>query len=125
MHRWNFAGYSYVVLQLALWIGVSGFATAQNTWIVDAASGPGANFTDLPVAVAAAADGDEILVRAGVYGMTTVTKALRITGEPGAELRSRRTDDVLLIQGLPAGPIRALTIWSQIFHCRQIPVFAC
>ena len=36
-------------------------------WIVDAANGPGTNFLDLPPAVAAAASGDTIIVRAGSY----------------------------------------------------------
>lgn len=39
------------------------FALPQNPWIVDSAGGAGANFTDLPAAVAAAAHGDTILVR--------------------------------------------------------------
>jgi hypothetical protein len=54
-------------------------------WIVDAASGPGTNFTDLPPAVAAAQDGDTILVRAGSYSATTITgKALVIRGSGAA-----------------------------------------
>ncbi len=53
-------------------------------WIVDAANGPGTNFTDLPAAVAAAAHGDTILVRAGAYSAFQVSgKALAIRGESG------------------------------------------
>src|SRR5262245_7589106 len=40
-----------------------GAGLAQSTWIVDIHDGPGANFHDLPAAVAAAADGDRLLVR--------------------------------------------------------------
>ncbi|MFY9341180.1 MAG: hypothetical protein WAT39_01740 [Planctomycetota bacterium] len=54
-------------------------------WIVDAASGPGAHFTDLPPAIAAAQDGDTILVRAGTYSAVTITgKALAIRGAGAA-----------------------------------------
>jgi hypothetical protein len=50
-------------------------------WIVDAANGPGTSFTDLPPAIAAAATGDTILVRAGSYSAFNVAgKALTIRG---------------------------------------------
>lgn len=53
----------------------------QTTWVVDAAAGPGSHFTDLPAAIAAAADGDTILVRAGSYSAFTIaSKALAIRG---------------------------------------------
>jgi hypothetical protein len=53
----------------------------QTTWVVDAAAGPGSHFTDLPAAIAAAADGDTILVRAGSYSAFTITaKELAIRG---------------------------------------------
>ncbi|MEZ5963328.1 MAG: hypothetical protein R3F56_05710 [Planctomycetota bacterium] len=57
--------------------------SAQRTWIVDAAGGPGVDFTDLPPAVAAAVDGDAIEVRrrgATAYQTAHVSKALRIVG---------------------------------------------
>jgi hypothetical protein len=51
------------------------------TWIVDANSGPGTHFTDLPPAIAAAQSGDTILVRTGNYTAFYVTgKALTIRG---------------------------------------------
>ena len=55
-------------------------------WIVDAAGGPGVHFTDLPSAIAAAADGDTLLVRAGSYSSFEVptTKALLIRGAGAA-----------------------------------------
>ncbi|MEO6597709.1 MAG: hypothetical protein ABIP94_23435 [Planctomycetota bacterium] len=50
-------------------------------WIVDATSGPGTHFTDLPPAVAAAQSGDTILVRPGTYTAFDVSgKALTIRG---------------------------------------------
>jgi hypothetical protein len=53
----------------------------QTTWIVDAAAGPGSHFTDLPPAIAAAASGDTILVRAGSYSAFTIAaKELAIRG---------------------------------------------
>jgi hypothetical protein len=56
-------------------------ALLPTIWIVDASNGPGTNFTDLPPAVAAAANGDTIIVRAGSYAAFTVTgKALTIRG---------------------------------------------
>jgi hypothetical protein len=50
-------------------------------WIVDAANGPGTNFTDLPAAVAAAASGDTIIVRSGTYSAFHASgKSLTIRG---------------------------------------------
>ena len=50
-------------------------------WIVDANNGPGAHFTDLPAAVAAAQSGDTLIVRAGGYTPFAVSgKALTIRG---------------------------------------------
>src|SRR4029077_1951436 len=42
-------------------------ACLPTIWIVDSANGPGAHFTDLPAAIAAAASGDTLVVRAGAY----------------------------------------------------------
>ena len=57
----------------------------QTIWIVDAANGPGTNFTDLPAAVAAAISGDTILVRPGTYTHFNVSgKALTIRGAGAA-----------------------------------------
>lgn len=56
-----------------------------NTWVVDAANGPGTHFLDLPAAVSAAQSGDTILVRAGSYSaMAIAGKALTIRGAGSA-----------------------------------------
>lgn len=60
-------------------------ATAQTTWTVDANGG--ADFLQVTDAVAAAADGDRILVAPiaiGVYDAVTTDKSLEILGEPAS-----------------------------------------
>lgn len=69
-------------------------------WIVDANGGPGAHFPDLPPAVAAAVDGDTILVRAGSYSPLVVTnKALAIRGAGAAVTHVAGA----VVNGAPAG----------------------
>jgi hypothetical protein len=60
-------------------------AAAQGqVWVVDAASGPGSDFTAVQPAVDAAAGGDAILVRAGSYpAFSIAAKALTLTAEQG------------------------------------------
>jgi len=77
------------ILLLIAVLGLNALATSQRqTWIVDAANGAGANFTDLPAALAdpAVQDGDLLLMRPGVYNGTTTSKAVSIVGEPNAYL---------------------------------------
>lgn len=72
-------------LRLALFLSSSIALTAQRaTWVVDANGGAGAQFTAIEPAVNAAADGDLIIVRAGLYKGFTVTRPLSIVGEQGA-----------------------------------------
>lgn len=59
--------------------GATGIA-AQRTWIVDFYNGAGADFTDLPPAVAAASPRDFIRVRRGVYSGFATDKPLKILG---------------------------------------------
>ncbi|MHC4921799.1 MAG: hypothetical protein ACYTKC_19700, partial [Planctomycetota bacterium] len=56
-------------------------AAQPQTFVVDAAGGPGADFLDLPPAVAAAGHGDVLLVRKGAYLGFTTTKGITIVGE--------------------------------------------
>lgn len=52
---------------LALGLLLASPLPAQNAWVVDAAGGPGHDFTTIQPAVDAASDGDLILVREGTY----------------------------------------------------------
>ena len=61
-----------------LLLAVSSPLLAQATLVVDANQGPGTQFTDIPPAIAAAAPGDVIVVRAGSYTGFTVNKPLSI-----------------------------------------------
>src|SRR5262245_50864538 len=62
--------------------GALGFLLLQTVWVVDDNGGPGVDFTDIPPAIAAAADGDILLVKAGSYSHFTLSgKGLRILGE--------------------------------------------
>ena len=56
---------------------------AQSVIVVDASNGPGTNFTSLPTAVAAAGEGDVLIVRPGNYAPTTIDgKSLTLVGRP-------------------------------------------
>ncbi|MCI0585418.1 MAG: hypothetical protein L0323_01095 [Planctomycetes bacterium] len=57
----------------------------QNIWVVDDNGGPGVNFTDIPPAIAAASDGDVLLVQPGTYSHFVLSgKGLRILGAGAA-----------------------------------------
>jgi hypothetical protein len=66
---------------------VLGSVLVQSTWIVDDDGGPNVHCTDLPAAVAAAADGDALLVRAGSYTHFQLSgKGLSFIGEPAVRV---------------------------------------
>ena len=74
----------------------------QTIWIVDAANGPGTNFTDLPPAVAAASNGDTIIVRPGTYSAFNVSgKALTMRGAGAAT--TMVSGSTTTISAVPAG----------------------
>jgi hypothetical protein len=52
-----------------------------STIVVDANNGPGANFTDIPPAIAAASPGDLLIVRAGTYSGFTLDRGLVMLGQ--------------------------------------------
>jgi hypothetical protein len=57
-------------------------------WIVDSQMGQGAHFADLPAAIAAAANGDTLVLRAGTYtGAIVNGKQLTLRGEGAAVTR--------------------------------------
>jgi hypothetical protein len=64
----------------AVLLGSRALAT---TYVVDAAGGPGADFTDLPPAVAAAQPGDVLLVLPGSYSAFTCSEGITIVGYGG------------------------------------------
>ncbi|MBK8100360.1 MAG: hypothetical protein IPK26_24955 [Planctomycetes bacterium] len=76
---------------------------AQTTWIVDAASGPGTHYLDLPPAVASAAVGDLVLVRPGVYSAVTLTQGIRILGTVPTNSAQLVRCIGISIQDVPAG----------------------
>jgi len=62
-------------------------ALPAQTFVVDAAGGPGSNFTDIGTAVGAVPDGSLLLVRAGQYASFAISaKSLTILGEPGVSM---------------------------------------
>jgi len=78
--------------------------SAQRTWIVDAAGGPGVDFTDLPPAFAAVRDGDRVVVRRGSYGPARLDKAVQVVGEAGATVESMSLlGPPLEVTGIAAG----------------------
>jgi hypothetical protein len=94
---------SRCVLAICVAIASSAIMPAQRTWVVDAANGAGTDFTDLPPALAAAADGDTILVRAGIYAVGTTGKALRMVGRGMPVIRAATPREAFIVRGLPAG----------------------
>jgi hypothetical protein len=96
---------------LALWAFATPAARAD-VLVVDAAGGPGTDFTSIVAAVAAAADGDTILVRSGSYAAFTVNdKSLTISAHAGATVLVNGRIDVpalgaskfLVLRGLTTG----------------------
>lgn len=74
------------VLTVSLSLCLAAVAPAQ-TFVVDAAAGPGSQFTDLPAAVASVPDGAVLLVRAGTYSSFTITaKGLTVLAEPATDV---------------------------------------
>jgi hypothetical protein len=88
-------------------------AVAQ-TFVVDEANGPGANFTDLPAAVLAVPNGAVLLVRPGTYQSPTLgARSLTLLGEPGANLLPTGIAGGLTISGL--GPNHSILVRGFTF----------
>ncbi len=85
---------------------------AQRTWIVDAASGPGFDFTDLPPAFAAVADGDRVLVRAGSYGAATLTRGIQLIAVGPASIVPRGGVQAFVVSGIRAGAVCSIAGFS-------------
>ena len=77
-----------LLLALCLGASLAPAAAADTVWVVDAAMGTGADFPTIQAAVDAAAAGDTILVRTGVYpSFTLITKNLAVVADAGATVR--------------------------------------
>ncbi|MEM7199829.1 MAG: hypothetical protein AAF628_06160 [Planctomycetota bacterium] len=76
-------------------------APAQTTWIVDRAGGPGAHFSDLPPALAAAVHGDTVVLRPGSYTPGATDQGITVQGGDGVFLGH----DTMRVQNVPAGEI--------------------
>lgn len=98
-----------MLARLLSFVGFAAAGLAQNTWIVDAAGGPGVSFPDLPSAVGSASvvDGDTILVRTGPFGEGaapfTTGKGLTIVGVGGQVPITTSPASPIAIVGVPAG----------------------
>ncbi|MEM7201191.1 MAG: hypothetical protein AAF628_13035 [Planctomycetota bacterium] len=84
-------------------IGLTPVLDAQ-VLVVDAAGGPGAQFTDLPAAVAAAPAGATLVVRPGLYSQFVLAgKGLTILGDAGGPVRVARFGFASEVRDVPAG----------------------
>lgn len=80
-------------------------ALAGQLWVVDAAGGAGHDFTQLSAAVAAAGEGDTLLVRAGVYGDAVVfDKGLRIVARTAG---TPPVGEAVVVRGLSVRGLQA------------------
>lgn len=79
-----------------------------STIVVDAANGPGTNFTDIAAAITAAQPNDLILVRPGAYAPFTVDKALVIlaTTDNAATTSSFSVQNTVLLDRVVIGGVR-------------------
>ncbi len=96
-----------------------GFATglgAQRTWIVDSNRGTGTDFVDIQPAFDAARRGDTIRVRRGTYTPSTTSKGLRVLGESGAVVTSRKRSTRALLTIFGLGPADHFVLSNLAFE---------
>ncbi|MEM7203775.1 MAG: hypothetical protein AAF628_26160 [Planctomycetota bacterium] len=107
---------SVPMVRLALTVGVAAVTLAptraQQTWIVDAQSRPGTQFTALQPAFDAASAGDVVIVRDGSYHGATLDKGLSVLAEPGAVIDQwfvlLAEPRGLVVQDVPAGEVASV-----------------
>lgn len=101
-------------------------AAIAQTFVVDAANGPGTNFTTIQAAVDAAPNGATIVVRAGAYpGFVAVGKGLGVLCDPGVTFAAQGGFPAIRVQQVPAharfvlrgGSAGLGTQWSTITDC--------
>lgn len=96
------------LFKTSLWILCLVAAASADVIVVDAVGGAGADFTALQPAIDAAADGDILLVRDGLYEPFSIAgKGLVITADAGATIRL--DPGSLTVSGVPAGSAVSLT----------------
>jgi len=96
-------------------------AAAQRTWIVDALNGPGAHFTDLPPAAAAAAAGDLLLVRTGTYNGFATSRGIHVVAQGTCTISPTLGGKNLVVTNLPAGQTFSLQGFQGL---SRFPFFA-
>jgi hypothetical protein len=99
---------------------------AQKVWVVDQTMGPGATHADLPPAIAAAEDGDTVLVRPGTYAAFTLDgKGLVITADVTGfpkitgtlTVRNVPTGSAVVVRGLETVPDSAVDLGLLVEDC--------
>ena len=99
---------------LAVGLALASPALAQTLHVVDDGGGPGVGFTQIAAAIAAAAEGDAIVVKDGNYAPIAILgKSLYIHAEEGANVLMPNPP---VIQGLAAGQrvvLRGLSFQGQ------------
>ena len=109
--------------------------TMAQTYIVDAANGPGTNFTDLPAAVATVPDGAVLEVRAGNYsGFAITNKGMSVLFASGARIQSPVStsgplwvdiqgtgpSQTVLLRGLQIAPYVWLSSYWSLSNCQGL-----
>ncbi len=97
------------LFSLCVALALASVSGAQSVWVVDLAAGPGSDFTQIEDAILAAADGDFVLVRDGVYNEFVLIddKALTVQAEAGAtpqvsglRVRNLQASKSVIVRGL-------------------------
>lgn len=95
---------------------------SAQTFVVDAANGPGTNFTSLPAAVAAVPDGATLLVRPGAYaGFALQGRGLTVLGDGAIIQGGISISGTLPTQGVT---LRGLS-WSAVPQTAVIRLAGC
>ncbi|MBL8732489.1 MAG: hypothetical protein JNN13_08985 [Planctomycetes bacterium] len=98
-------------------------AIPAQTFVVDAANGPGTDFTDLDTAVNTVPSGAVLLVRAGQYGSFTISgKSLTVLGEVGVTMAAPAAS--VTVDGLAVGQ-RVLLRGLRTADSGGLTTFAC
>ncbi|QDU83274.1 hypothetical protein Pla163_03720 [Planctomycetes bacterium Pla163] len=100
----------------ALLLALSPTVQAQNLWVVDAAGGPGSDFTNFPLALQSATDGDTLLVRSGDYLGPIVLDDLDLTivADSGAVVEVERVE-IVNLAATKSVTLRGLITEPQLF----------